>query len=402
MKKQFILALFLVGYPAFSQSLEAYISTAKENSSKLKVAQSNYVLTQEKVQEVTNYDNTNFSFGVFALTPETRVGSQLFKAGISQKIPWFGTFNAQKESVVALSEVKQYDIALAELDIAYAVKKAYYEIYQQKAISKVLKKNKQILKTYEAMALAALANDRATMSDVMRIRVQINELHNKISQNSNSVGSMSRNFNRLLQREESIPINVVDSLSVLDIVIAKNPVTTHPGIQKLQSMDKVYLAQDRLVSINQKPKLTLGLDYILVNQRSDVAISQNGKDILMPKVALAIPVFNKKYESQHKQLSIQQDKLQEEITDLQYRLEIALTKEKLTLDNAVLSLESAQKNKTEIQRAIHVDLKAYETGMLDYDKILRLQLQKIKYELDEIKATKTAFIAQARIDYLTE
>ena len=71
------------------------------------------------------------------------------------------------------------------------------------------------------------------------------------------------------------------------------------------------------------------------------------------------------------------------------------------MDNAILNVVAAQKNKKEIQRAINVDLKAYETGILNYDKILRLQLQKIKYQIMEVEAIKIAFISKSRIEYLT-
>jgi hypothetical protein len=84
-----------------------------------------------------------------------------------------------------------------------------------------------------------------------------------------------------------------------------------------------------------------------------------------------------------------------------FQLEIALEKAILNIDNAILNVVAAQKNKEEIQRAISVDLKAYETGILNYDKILRLQLQKIKYQLIEVEAIKTAFISKSKIDYLT-
>lgn len=65
-----------------------------------------------------------------------------------------------------------------------------------------------------------------------------------------------------------------------------------------------------------------------------------------------------------------------------------------------MNVVAAQKNKVETQLAINVDLKAYETGILDYDKILRLQLQKIKFQLMEIEAVKTAFVSKSKSEYL--
>ncbi len=391
---------FLAGFTTYSQSIEEYLAVALKNNSNLKVKTADYELAKEKVNEVGTYENTNLSLGIFVLTPETRVGSQLFKVGASQKLPWFGEFNAQKNVVKTLAEIKQYDIALTKIDLEFQVKKTYYEIYRELAITEILKDNKLILKTYENMALAALSNNRATMSDVLRIRVQKNELHSKVFQNINSINVLNKNFNKLLQQDQNTFLNVVDSLNVLDILIGNKNINQHPSLEKISEMQSVYKAQEKLIDIDKKPKITVGLDYILVDGYSNLNPSQNGKDILMPKISVGIPIFNKKHKSQYKQLKIKEEQIANALENKKNALDIALDNAKLELDNAILSVVAAQKNKTEIQRAINVDLKAYETGILDYDKILRLQLQKIRFQLMEIEAIKKAFIAKSKVEYL--
>jgi outer membrane protein TolC len=401
MKSTTIIISLLLGVNIFSQSLDEYIEIAKENNSKIKVQKALYELDKEKANEVATYENTTFSTGVFALTPETRVGSQLFKIGASQKLPWFGELDAKRDLANTKANLKQYDVVLSERDIAFQVKNAYYQIYQQEAITAILKENKLILITYENMALAALENNRATMSDVLRIRVQKNELHSKMFQNLNSLETLKENFNRLLQRDVKASLNFPDSLNVLDIFIGNTNINKHPSLEKIQSKKEVYQAEKKVIYISEKPKLAVGLDYILVNKRSDANPIQNGKDILMPKVSIAIPLFNKrKYKSKLEQVKIKEKMLQDELEAQKTQLEIAIEQAKLDLDNAILTVVAAQKNKAEIQRAINVDLKAYETGILDYDKILRLQLQKIRFQLMEVEATKKAFIAAAKVAYL--
>ncbi len=399
MKKTITLITILIGLTTFSQSLEEYISIARTNNSNLKVKTADYELAKEKVNEVGTYQNTNLSLGVFALTPETRVGSQLFKVGASQKLPWFGEFDAQKNKANSLAEIKQYDIKLSIREIEFKVKQNYYEIYAQQAINKILKDNKLILKTYENMALAALSNNRATMSDVLRVRVQKNELHSNMFQNINSIEVLNKNFNKLLQRNNE-PLYITDSLNVLDILSKKRTIQKHPSMEKITAMNAVYISENKIIKIDKKPKIKVGLDYVLVDSYSNINPNQNGKDILMPNISIGIPIFNSKHKSQFKQLEIQQNILIDALENQKNNLEIELNNAQLELDNAILSVVAAQKNKTEIQRAINVDLKAYETGILDYDKILRLQLQKIRLELMEIEAIKKAFIAKSKIEYL--
>ncbi len=153
--------------------------------------------------------------------------------------------------------------------------------------------------------------------------------------------------------------------------------------------------------IEKYPKLEVGVDYIMVNKRTDISVSDNGKDIVMPKLSLKIPLFTKKYRSQNQQIKLKQKQLKQELIAQETNLTIALNTAILEKENAIITVVAAQKNKAELQQAINVDLKAYETGILNYDKILRLQLQKIRFELMEIKATKKAFIAKSKIEYLS-
>jgi len=385
-----------------AQTLQDYINIAKSNSSEIQEKHFEFLIAKEKINEVGNLDDTDVSLGYFVSTPETRVGSQLTKIGVKQEFPWFGTLKAQKNVANAISETKKFDIELSARDVIFQVKTAYYELYQKEKTTAILKDNKEILSAYETMALSALENNKATMSDVLKIKVQKNELHSKIFQNMNEIIALSKNFNRLLQRDKEALLSIVDSLNVLDIQIPKSNIKDHPRLSKLEQLQSVYDNENALINKEKLPHLGFGLDYVLVNERSDISITDNGKDIVMPMVSLSIPIFNKKYKSQLHKIEIQKDALVSKKHIEQKQLEIALEKAVLELDNAILSVVAAQKNKEETQLAINVDLKAYETGILDYDKILRLQLQKIKFQLMEINAVKTAFVAKAKTAYLTE
>jgi outer membrane protein TolC len=403
MKNRVVVLILFLSIQSSAQTLEDYLKIAIENNSEIKVKTSEFKLAKEQINEVGNLENTDLLLGVFASTPETRVGSQLFKVGVSQKLPWFGEFKAQKKLQYSKAEIKKYDAILSERDLRYKVKIAYYELYEKEAITYILKDNKEILKIYENMALSALENNKATMSDVLRIRVQKNILHSKIFRNINSIKALSTNFNRLLQRDKNTALQILDSLNVLDILRTNKGVDMHPILEKENAKNAIYQSKLEVINKEQVPKLSIGLDYIMVDERSGFNISDNGKDIVMPKVSLSIPLFNKKkFSSQKNQISIQEEIVKNSIENQKNLLEIALQDATLQLDNSIIEVVAAQKNKGEIQQAINVDLKAYETGILNYDKILSLQLQKIQFQLMEIEAIKKAYKAKSIMDYLIE
>ncbi len=401
-KNIYILLGFFATYFVNAQTLEDYLLIAKTNSSEIQEKKYDEAIAKEQINEVGNLNNTDISLGYFSSTPETRVGSQITKLGITQELPWFGTLEAEKAVAKSLFESKKFDIELTEKELLYKVKEAYYELFHKQRITAILKENREILSTYETMALSALENNRATMSDVLNIRVQKNELHSKIFRNLNEVAALSKNFNRLLQQDLNTQLVIIDSLNVLDILIPKNSVLKHPSIAKIEHLNAIYDSENTLIHKDKLPKLNFGLEYILVDERSDIKLSDNGKDIVMPKVSLSIPIFNKSYKSKLHKVQLQKHALTSKKDSQIKQLQIALEQGVLEIDNAILSVVAAQKNKEETQLAINVDLKAYETGILNYDKILKLQLQKIKFQLMEVEAIKNAFVAKSKTDYLTE
>lgn len=396
-----ILTLFFSTIAGKAQALQDYLDIARENSSELKINNYEYELAKEKVLEVGNNTKTSFNIGYFIQRPETRVGSQVAVGGVHQQFPWFGTKSAEREVAKSNAEVWQYEVALSESDLIYKVKEAYYNLYEKQVITSILMENKQILKTYESMALAALENNKATFSDVSLIRVQKNELHSKMFQNYNKIEALSKNFNRLLERDINLMVSVVDNLNVTDILIGKTTVDNHPTLNKMNQLDESLVYENELIGKENTPTIGLGLDYIIVNEIDNVAIEDNGKDIILPTITFSIPIFNKDYKSKNNQIKIRQNQIISEKINQKRLLEMALEEALLSFNNSVLSVVAAQKNKEEIQHAININLKAYETGVLNYENIVSLQLQKIKYQIMEVVATKNAFVAKAATEYLS-
>ncbi len=403
MIRTLFILLLLLSSKLQAQTLNEFIAIAKQNNHQIAIDKTKHEIATERINEVGNIEQTEVSVGVFVTTPETYVGTQILYLGLSQDLPWFGTAKAQKNVQKAIASVNQYDVELSEKDLIYQVKIAYYELYQKQVISLIYDENKELLSTYEDMALAALENNKALMNDVLKIRIQKNELHSKNFQNINSINYLKRNFNRILQRSEKYPLYITDSLSVLDLLFTDKSIDNHPLIEKISAQKNIYSSELIMIKKNKAPKVNIGVDYIFIQQNPDYKSASNGNDVLMPKFSIALPLLNnKRFSSQENQILLKDKMLENEIENQKKILRIELEKARLQLENAILTVVAAQKNKEETQRAIDLNIKDYETGSFRYEKILFLQLQKIKYEILEINAVTEAFMAKAKIEYLTE
>jgi outer membrane protein TolC len=400
-KNKILIILGLITASIQAQNLDDYIQIAIANAPEIKAA--NYKVKQAEVKETgaVSYKNTRLNFGVYIWQPQTRVGNQVFTTSVSQELPWFGTLKKKKEWLTAETRLSTIDVDLAKRQIAYQVKELFYKMYEKNKAVEILKDNKQILKSYEDMAMAALSNNRATMNDVIKIRIQKNQLHARIFMYLNDLEVLKADFNRLLQRQISAPVNLPQDIDLSAVLVKQATVESHPTLEKLQQQQAVLDKQSQFVKKDGQPKIILGLNYTNVKARLNFNDSFNGHDILMPQVGLTIPIFNKKYKTEIKRLQWQKAQVEEDRLAQKRNLENALAEAKNAFENQTILLLAAEKNERETQRAINISLKAYETGILDYDNILRLQLQKLNFSLKQIEAVKNAMLAKAKMDYLS-
>ena len=384
----------------FGQSLDDYLKISETSNPEIEYFNLNHNIYIEKVNETGNLDNTNFSLGYYIFPPETKLGAQTLKLGAQQSLPWPGTFKARKQVAKSIANEKKYDTEIAKRDLFLNIKMKYYNLYFLAAILNVLGEYKGILNIYANMALGGLENNKTRMSNVLKIRIQKNELHSKIFSNFNTSFALSKQFNRLLNRNEDEILSIPDSLSVLDIGFFADTTISHPELQKFNANQLVFHSEKEQLKTEEKLRFSVSLDYINVSKRKDQLPINNGRDILIPMVGISVPIFNKKYDAKSRRLdlSIKKAKLEKYNRKQVFKSQLDLAQS--NLKNSILQVVAAQKNKEEIQRAIDSDLKAYETGTLDYDNILRMQLQKLKYQLMEVQGTKDAFKQKAIIEFL--
>ena len=86
-----------------------------------------------------------------------------------------------------------------------------------------------------------------------------------------------------LNRDKNIEINVVNELIIpLErMETSFENLTMHPELLKY---DRLYQSVEQSELLNQKersPMIGFGLDYINVEKRPDINLSDNGKDIVM-------------------------------------------------------------------------------------------------------------------------
>ncbi|NVN17521.1 TolC family protein [Muricauda sp. HICW] len=395
-----VFALVTIGLKA--QSLEGYLQEAELNSPMIQALELRYNIAKEKVNEVNTLPNTTFGAGYFVSEPETRTGAQRAKFSVSQMLPWFGSITTRENYASAMAETEYAEIAIAKRKLALSVAQSYYNLYGIQAKQKVLQENIALLKTYETLALTSVEVGNASAVDVLKLQIRQNELQQQKEVLEQSYIAEQAVFNNLLNRDESIAVEVVEVMDVPenDPMLNKEDLSLNPELLKY---DQLYESVTQSELLNQKenaPSFGIGLDYIPVSERDDMVFSDNGKDIVMPMVTLSVPIFNNKFRSVSKQNELRQKEIELQKVERLNVLENAYANAISQRNQARIAHQTQEKNLKQAKDAEEILIKNYETGTIDFNDVLDIQELQLKFQTNQIQSVQLYYLQSAIINYL--
>ncbi|XCF07442.1 TolC family protein [Tamlana crocina] len=387
-----------------AQQLETLINEALENNPEIQKFELQYKRVSEKINEVNTIPNTEFGVGYFVSEPETRTGAQRFKVSAKQMVPWFGTIASREDYITSLADVKYQDVVIAKRKLMTSVSQFYYNLYGNHAKQQVLNDNIKLLKTYETMALTSVEVGKASAVDVLRLQMRQNDLQQLKDVLQRQFLAEQTNFNNLLNRNSTIKVSVLDSLTIPmeDFEVNTENLSVHPELVKF---DKLYQSVEKSELLNQKesgPMIGFGLDYINVKERPDMSFSDNGKDILMPMVSVSIPIFKKKYKSVTKQNELEQQEINYQKQERLNSLKTLLDKTINERISARISYATQTKNLKQAKDAEDIIIKSYETGSVDFNDVLDVLELQLKFQINQIESIKSYYVQSTIINYLIQ
>ncbi|MBL0682730.1 TolC family protein [Aquimarina mytili] len=399
----FLLCSVFCFLQSYGQTLRDYVNEAAQNNPKLKAIQYNYEANLEKVNEVGSLPNTKIGAGYFVSEPETRTGAQKIKLSASQSLPWFGTLKAKKDKEVLSSQVLKNDMEILRAKLSLDVKKRYYELYALKSKRKILEKQKQLLENYKEISISKVSNNKASAVDVLKINIAQNQLDNHIEILKGDILNTETSFNKILDRDGFDDLVIPHNLFIPDEepTLSVDDVTYHPELLKYDVLSEILQAQQKINDKERLPGLSLGLDYVVVEERPNLDFSDNGKDIVMPMVSFSIPLLSKKFKSRNRQFELQQENYTQQRDAEQNKLEEILEKAINNRITSRINYTTQIKNIEQSKQAEDVALSVYQTGRLDFNELLEIQDMILEFEIKKIESIKDYFIQTAIINYLS-
>jgi outer membrane protein, heavy metal efflux system len=400
-----IIILMILGSSAGqAQTLNDYFRSAAENNPGLQARFKEFEASLQKVAQVSTLPDPTFSFGYFISPVETRVGPQRAKFSLTQMLPWFGTLKAQGDAAALLAEAKYQSFLDARNQLFYQVASAYYPLYELRQWKKIEQKNIDILESYKNIANSKFKNGTAPMVDVLRVDIMLQDATTSLSILNQKEKPLRTLFNKLLNRNENEVVAIIDSLPA-DSLPANFPkdslLLNNPVLNALDLKIKASETGERAAQKQSLLKMGVGLDYVVVGERKDMTLSDNGKDVIMPMVSVSIPLFRKKYVAAGKEAQLMQESYALQKTEMENTLISSYEMAWFEIQQQLQLLSLYEQQIQTSQQSLNLLFTSYGNSGKEFEEVLRMQQQLLKYEKMKATAEVQYQIALAKLNYLT-
>jgi len=317
--------------------------------------------------------------------------------GLMMDFPGPGKLKAAAGVATAESEGKYFAFELSVLQAAFALKKAYYELYFLSAKIAVNRENLELLTSIEKQALIQNEVGKVGLQDVLRAQIELERLTTEIDNLEDSRNPLMAQFKAALglkaeeaeppvpQKFESTPLELsFDKLFAT--ALAKNP-----RLKAMEAEVRMADASIRLANKAKVPDFSAGIEAdikaypIMVRPSFSVTLP-----IWRDKIAAQIAGAQAGKRAAQARLSSEQIMLAVEFAEKSFMFRessrnLALLRERL-LPKARQSLQVAQSG--------------YLSGRLDFLNLLEAERTLLEFQLSEVEASVQRELALAELSLI--
>ncbi|MEQ8714545.1 MAG: TolC family protein [Cyclobacteriaceae bacterium] len=402
--KQYILLIYLTAWTIGSlsaQSLEDYQQLAVEGNPAVRSKYKAFEAAMTRVQQANSLPDPSLSFGYFISPVETRVGPQRARFSLSQMFPWFGTLKAQGDVASLTAEATYQQFVEAQNSVRFEVAEAYYPLQELEGLLAVQVDNLELLKSWKRLAIVKYENGETALADVFRIDLLIKELETELSLIEGRRKPLTIAFNRLLNRddEEVIAVAQWKELDASDTP-AFVDWSTHPRMLELQKRIAAKQALGKAIEKQGLPKIGAGLDYVIVGERDDAMVPDNGRNAFMPMVTVSLPIFRKKYSAAIDEAELQKEAYELDLQSVENELVAKLEQLRYEIQRETELSDLYQRQIQDTEQIQRLLLSGFSNAGSDLDELLRIQMQQLNYEIKLINAKTRTMTAIANKRYI--
>jgi outer membrane protein TolC len=366
-----------------------------------------------------------------------------------QMFPWFGVLKNAKDEMSLMAKAKYELFRDAKLQTFYDIQRTWYELYKTGQDIHVSEKNIQILQTLERLALVKFrtaspggggkssssmisgtalpsigasagssgmqtmgsnsgTNSGATSSqspaasmgstasssglaDLYRIQIEIGDLENNIALLRSQQSTIIARFNSYLNRPVQTSVTITDTLKpdTLNfslLAVSDSMLRNNPMLGMLQDEQQSLDARKKMVTRMGYPMVGLGVNYSLINKSAMSTSSMNGKDMIMPMIAITLPIYRKKYKAMQAEATLMKSASAQNYSATANSLQTEYYQAIQLYQDAQRRIKLYANQYTLAKSSLDIMLKSFETSGSGLTDVLQIRQQTLDYEFKQVEA----------------
>ena len=390
-----------------AQSLDSLKVELRRENPELQALRFDYEAARQVGAQQNQLPDLEVGAGVFILPVETRTGPQQFRVGATQMLPWPGKLAAMAEVADIRARSLLQRIAAQQLALLYRLERAYFKLSGLEARRAVLDESLRVYASLNELALARVESGRGSSVDVYRIQLQRRQTERRLTELRFLAQQETVTINELLNRPADTPVSVdldadarvAETLEFAPDLAADDPnLSSHPGLRFFVFQQEAHRAAAALTDLDQRPDFGVGVDYIAVGRRDDADPAGNGRDVILPRAMVRIPLSQRKFTAkrQEEELRVRALVARYESLENQFRAEIRRALN--AIDNAANDLYFLREQTRVIDATLAVARSEFANNQRPFDELLRLENELIDYRERAVAATTTILLQRAVID----
>jgi cobalt-zinc-cadmium efflux system outer membrane protein len=400
-----LLTLLCTGVSA--QSLDSLKAELRRGNPELRALSLDYQAAMKIGAQQNQLPDLEIGGGVFVLPIETRTGPQQFRVGATQMLPWPGKLAAMAATADARAKPLLEKAAARQLMLIYQLEKAYYSLAGLEARSAVLGKGLDLYTSLNDLALSRVETGKGSSVDVYRIQLEKQQVERQLEELRYLGQQEMVTINELLNRPADTQVGtelvisewVAETLDFAPDLANDDPdLSNHPGLRIYRIHQEANRAAIELTKLDQRPDFGVGVDYIATGRRDDMNPLRNGRDVILPRAMVTIPLSKGKFAAkrQEEEVRILALDARREATENEFRAEIRRALN--TIDYAANELYFLREQSRVIDATVSIARSEFANGQRAFDELLRLENQLVGYRTKTVMAQTTILVQRAMID----
>jgi outer membrane protein TolC len=441
------LGFCVVGYSQQSDSLNYYLETAVKNNPTVLQRYNEFQAALQKVPQVGSLPDPQLQLGVFLSPMELIEGKQVAQINLMQMFPWFGVLKNAKDEMSLMAKAKYESFRDAKLQVYYDVQRTWFDLYKVRQNISISKKNLDLLNTIERLTVVKYkygsigggssstgsnitsgSNQTATsgssgmntmggnsgasnspsfdsssaapmglssgstgLSDVYQIHIEKENSENSIALLKNEEQIVVATFNSLLNRKQTIPVSISDSLLTeqLDISylsVSDSMFTRNPMLGMLHYEKKSLISRKKMQNQMGFPMVGLGINYSVINKSEMSTSPMNGNDMIMPMVTLTLPIYRDKYKAMQAETNYLKIASEQNYQATSNALQTDYYEALQLYFDAQRRVKLYEGQRKLAKKTLNIMIKTFSSANSSMTDILRVSQQLLDYEFKQVEA----------------